>query len=55
MQEKKKRILTWFYKRLFDVSKQLIGGCVIHTLNIVASHVFGKSLDGEPESNPCVW
>ncbi|KAI8638853.1 vacuolar membrane protein-domain-containing protein [Parasitella parasitica] len=39
----------------FDVSKQLIGGGVIHTLNIVASHLFGKSLDGEPESNPCVW
>ncbi|CEP13654.1 hypothetical protein [Parasitella parasitica] len=39
----------------FDVSKQLIGGGVIHTLNLVASHLFGKSLDGEPESNPCVW
>ncbi|OAC98069.1 hypothetical protein MUCCIDRAFT_122803, partial [Mucor lusitanicus CBS 277.49] len=39
----------------FDVSKQIIGGGVIHTLNLVASHLFGKSLDGEPESNPCVW
>ncbi|KAG2195994.1 hypothetical protein INT47_011499 [Mucor saturninus] len=39
----------------FDVSKQLLGGGVIHTLNLVASHFFGKSLDGEPESNPCVW
>lgn len=41
--------------RSFDVSKQIIGGGVIHTLNLVASHLFGKSLDGEPESNPCVW
>ncbi|KAI8084254.1 vacuolar membrane protein-domain-containing protein [Gilbertella persicaria] len=39
----------------FDVSKQLIGGGVVHTLNVLASHIFGKSLEGEPQSNPCVW
>ncbi|KAI8385701.1 vacuolar membrane protein-domain-containing protein [Blakeslea trispora] len=44
-------LLIW----LLDVSKQLIGGGIVHTLNIVASHLFGKSLEGEPQSNPCVW
>ncbi|KAI8991286.1 vacuolar membrane protein-domain-containing protein [Mycotypha africana] len=46
-------LLIW----TLDVSKQLIGGIVIHTLNLIASHIFGKSLDeeGEASSNPCVW
>ncbi|KAI8974948.1 vacuolar membrane protein-domain-containing protein [Pilobolus umbonatus] len=38
-----------------DVSKQVIGGIVVHTLNLLASHIFGRSLEGEPSSNPCVW
>ncbi|KAI7898888.1 vacuolar membrane protein-domain-containing protein [Cokeromyces recurvatus] len=42
-------LLTWS----FDVSKQVIGGAVVHTLNLVASHIFGKNV--EEESNPCVW
>ncbi|OBZ84551.1 hypothetical protein A0J61_07399 [Choanephora cucurbitarum] len=44
-------LLIW----LFDISKQLIGGGIVHTLNIVASHLFGRSLEDESESNPCVW
>ncbi|CDH54531.1 vacuolar membrane protein [Lichtheimia corymbifera JMRC:FSU:9682] len=38
----------------FDVSKQLFGGIVIHTLNVVASYISGDSLEGQ-QSNPCVW
>ncbi|KAI9020244.1 vacuolar membrane protein-domain-containing protein, partial [Phycomyces nitens] len=38
----------------FDVSKQLVGGIVIHSLNVVAAYVFGTNPDGE-QSNPCVW
>ncbi|KAI8377518.1 vacuolar membrane protein-domain-containing protein [Radiomyces spectabilis] len=36
----------------FDVSKQLVGGLVIHTLNVLASYISGSE---ERPSNPCVW
>ncbi|KAI9475426.1 MAG: vacuolar membrane protein-domain-containing protein [Benjaminiella poitrasii] len=42
-------VLIWS----FDVGKQVIGGAVVHTLNLVASHLFGRN--PEQESNPCVW
>ncbi|ORZ03556.1 Vaculolar membrane protein-domain-containing protein [Syncephalastrum racemosum] len=38
----------------FDVSKQLVGGIVIHSLNVVASYLSGGNLEGQG-SNPCVW
>ncbi|KAI7871660.1 vacuolar membrane protein-domain-containing protein, partial [Spinellus fusiger] len=38
----------------FDVSKQLVGGIVIHSLNVIAAYLFGTSLEGDT-SNPCVW
>ncbi|KAI9314150.1 vacuolar membrane protein-domain-containing protein [Dichotomocladium elegans] len=38
----------------FDVSKQLVGGIVIHSLNVVASYFSGDNLEGQ-QSNPCVW
>ncbi|CEG78728.1 hypothetical protein RMATCC62417_13295 [Rhizopus microsporus] len=44
-------LLVW----ILDVSKQIIGGAIVHSLNVIASHLFGASLEGEPESNPCVW
>ncbi|KAL0078885.1 hypothetical protein F4703DRAFT_1742058 [Phycomyces blakesleeanus] len=31
----------------FDVSKQLVGGIVIHSLNVVAAYIFGANPDGE--------
>ncbi|KAI8576139.1 hypothetical protein K450DRAFT_258196 [Umbelopsis ramanniana AG] len=37
----------------FDVSKQLVGGIVIHTLNLLVSYISGKN-EADP-SNPCVW
>ncbi|KAI8341638.1 vacuolar membrane protein-domain-containing protein [Chlamydoabsidia padenii] len=39
----------------FDVSKQLMGGIVIHTLNLAMSYISGYSLDDDGPSNPCVW
>ncbi|KAF7731722.1 hypothetical protein EC973_008894 [Apophysomyces ossiformis] len=41
------------FDRTFDVSKQLLGGIVIHSLNVLAASVFGGS-EGE-QRNPCVW
>jgi hypothetical protein len=41
------------YYRGFDVSKQLVGGIVIHTLNLLVSYISGKN-EADP-SNPCVW
>ncbi|KAI9274685.1 vacuolar membrane protein-domain-containing protein, partial [Phascolomyces articulosus] len=38
----------------FDVSKQLVGGIVIHSLNVVASYISGGNPEGN-QSNPCVW
>ncbi|KAI7875057.1 vacuolar membrane protein-domain-containing protein [Mucor mucedo] len=37
-----------------DVSKQLAGGIMIHSLNVVAAVFFGVDPEGE-KSNPCVW
>ncbi|KAI8059541.1 vacuolar membrane protein-domain-containing protein [Gongronella butleri] len=39
----------------FDVSKQVVGGVVVHSLNLVLSYLFGTSLDEPGSSNPCVW
>ncbi|KAI8377858.1 vacuolar membrane protein-domain-containing protein [Radiomyces spectabilis] len=39
----------------FDVSKQLVGGIVIHSLNVVASYFFGVQPEAGQGSNPCVW
>ncbi|KAI8084899.1 vacuolar membrane protein-domain-containing protein [Halteromyces radiatus] len=38
-----------------DVSKQLVGGVVIHTLNVVAAYFFGVKPEQGEQSNPCVW
>ncbi|RUS24568.1 hypothetical protein BC938DRAFT_473382 [Jimgerdemannia flammicorona] len=37
----------------FDVSKQLFGGIVIHSLNLIVSYISG-SVEGDP-TNLCVW
>ncbi|OZJ06332.1 hypothetical protein BZG36_00657 [Bifiguratus adelaidae] len=37
-----------------DVSKQFVGGVVIHSLNVLVSYFSGKG-DEEGPSNPCVW
>jgi hypothetical protein len=37
----------------FDVSKQILGAVVIHTLNVMCSYVFGTDVEGD--TNPCVW
>ncbi|KAI8075970.1 vacuolar membrane protein-domain-containing protein [Halteromyces radiatus] len=39
----------------FDISKQVVGGIVIHTLNLVMSYISGYSLEDSSPSNPCVW
>ncbi|KAK3813076.1 MAG: vacuolar membrane protein-domain-containing protein [Benniella sp.] len=39
---------------LFDVSKQIVGGVVIHSLNLLAATLFGLSSEQE-DSNPCIW
>ncbi|ORZ13547.1 Vaculolar membrane protein-domain-containing protein [Absidia repens] len=39
----------------FDISKQVVGGIVIHTLNLIVSYISGYSLDDSSPSNPCVW
>ncbi|KAF9425207.1 hypothetical protein BGZ94_007746 [Podila epigama] len=39
---------------LFDVSKQIVGGVVIHSLNLLAATAFGLSSERE-DSNPCIW
>jgi hypothetical protein len=41
--------------RGFDVSKQLVGGVVVHTLNLAMSYISGYPLDDNGPSNPCVW
>lgn len=38
------------------MSKQLAGGIMIHSLNVVAAVFFGVKPEQEGEkSNPCVW
>ncbi|KAF9173498.1 hypothetical protein BGX21_002824 [Mortierella sp. AD011] len=39
---------------LYDVSKQIVGGIVIHSLNLLAATLFGLSSD-QKVSNPCIW
>ncbi|KAF9582275.1 hypothetical protein BGW38_000423 [Lunasporangiospora selenospora] len=39
---------------LYDVSKQIVGGIVIHSLNLLAATLFGHSAEKEG-SNPCIW
>ncbi|KAF9325989.1 hypothetical protein BG006_010555 [Podila minutissima] len=39
---------------LYDVSKQIVGGVVIHSLNLLAATAFGLSSERE-DSNPCIW
>ncbi|KAL9545603.1 hypothetical protein MBANPS3_007071 [Mucor bainieri] len=38
-----------------DVSKQLAGGVMIHSLNVVAAVFFGVKPEEGQKSNPCVW
>ncbi|CAG8550864.1 6321_t:CDS:2 [Ambispora leptoticha] len=38
---------------LFDVSKQVIGACMMHGLNLLASLIAGKN--EQEVTNPCVW
>ncbi|GAN05677.1 conserved hypothetical protein [Mucor ambiguus] len=38
-----------------DVSKQLAGGIMIHSLNVVAAVFFGVKPEEGLQSNPCVW
>ncbi|ORX50860.1 hypothetical protein DM01DRAFT_1337458 [Hesseltinella vesiculosa] len=50
--EKPRRPLRiWF----LDVSKQLVGSILIHTLNVVAAYFFGNPPEDGEVSNPCVW
>lgn len=44
-----------FYIRALDVSKQLAGGIMIHSLNVVAAVFFGVKPEEGEKSNPCVW
>ncbi|KAI9022290.1 vacuolar membrane protein-domain-containing protein [Phycomyces nitens] len=37
-----------------DISKQLMGGAVVHALNVIASYFTGGNNEGQ-HSNPCVW
>ncbi|KAG0057188.1 hypothetical protein BGZ83_001131 [Gryganskiella cystojenkinii] len=39
---------------LYDVSKQIVGGVVIHSLNLLAATIFGLSSE-QKDSNPCIW
>ncbi|KAG0365281.1 hypothetical protein BGZ54_006684 [Gamsiella multidivaricata] len=39
---------------LYDVSKQIVGGVVIHSLNLLAATLFGLSSERK-DSNPCIW
>ncbi|KAF9960924.1 hypothetical protein BGZ72_005424 [Mortierella alpina] len=39
---------------LYDVSKQIVGGVVIHSLNLIAATLFGLS-STQKDSNPCIW
>ncbi|KAF9142111.1 hypothetical protein BGX30_003364 [Mortierella sp. GBA39] len=38
---------------LYDVSKQIVGGVVIHSLNLLAATIFG--LSERKDNNPCIW
>ncbi|KAK4518653.1 uncharacterized protein ATC70_008874 [Mucor velutinosus] len=40
---------------VLDVSKQLAGGIMIHSLNVVAAVFFGVKPEEGQKSNPCVW
>lgn len=37
------------------MSKQLAGGVMIHSLNVVAAVFFGVKPEEGQKSNPCVW
>ncbi|KAI8331008.1 vacuolar membrane protein-domain-containing protein [Chlamydoabsidia padenii] len=50
-EQPRRPIRTWS----LDVSKQLVGGIVIHTLNVVAAYFFGVKPEQGQQSNPCVW
>ncbi|CEJ01525.1 hypothetical protein RMCBS344292_15549 [Rhizopus microsporus] len=39
----------------FDVSKQLVGGIIVHSLNVVAAVFFGINPEEGVKANPCVW
>ncbi|KAF8939858.1 vacuolar membrane protein-domain-containing protein [Dissophora ornata] len=39
---------------IYDVSKQIVGGVVIHSLNLLAATLFGLSSE-KKDSNPCIW
>ena len=43
------------FVRSLDVSKQLVGSILIHSLNVVAAYFFGNPPDEGQVSNPCVW
>lgn len=45
----------FFIFRALDVSKQLAGGIMIHSLNVVAAVFFGVKPEEGQKSNPCVW
>jgi hypothetical protein len=38
-----------------DVSKQLAGGILVHSLNVIAAVFFGIDPEEGEKSNPCVW
>lgn len=52
--EKNLLLLLLLLFRALDVSKQLVGGIVVHSLNVMASYFSGGSLEGQ-QANPCVW
>lgn len=39
----------------FDVTKQLVGGIIVHSLNVLAAIFFGVTPDEGVRSNPCIW
>ncbi|ORX63209.1 hypothetical protein DM01DRAFT_1298252 [Hesseltinella vesiculosa] len=39
----------------FDVSKQVVGGFVIHSLNLLLSYLSGRSVPEKEVTNACVW
>ncbi|KAI8079578.1 vacuolar membrane protein-domain-containing protein [Gilbertella persicaria] len=50
-EEPRRPIRIW----AMDVSKQLAGGVMIHTLNVIAAVFFGVHPEEGVKSNPCVW
>lgn len=48
----KRRFMTWFY----DVSKQGVGACYAHVLNMVIASVISRNTRGETElKDQCAW